>query len=649
MGVLRAVYYRAFEPYVVFSRDSQRDTRHALRAARIGMFAEWYLALSYFTACCAASVTFALAAASLLALSPEPAWIGPVLTGGVSILALLSVRAGFLLYPRFVAAARAKRIDTEFPSVVVLCYALARGGMSTVEIFRVVAQEKKVYGEISTEFGVVIRDIEWFGHDLNSALADASGSTPSGTLKGFFDGLVTILNSGADPKDYFKRQADTQLQNAELHLERELDQASLLAEVYVSGLLVLPLLLVVILSVLSALGSGGEDFVPLIVFGLTPLGTVAYLLMVEMMVPPEPLAVPKADPDALRDFGMASARADEAMIPPAAGKLRMEELMKEELAHARTPEEAGRLKRRFLLEYARGKARETKDKFVADYVAAPVDVIEVSGLAAIMVVAVGGFFLWKHRPEEYVFSIAAAGIVLFAVVVAVLPIGIFHEIRLSRARQIETALPDTLSKLSGFNERGIGLLQAFSILGRSSSGPLSRELRSVNRDVDWNGRLGAAIGRMRGRVNTLRMTKLGVLFERASAATGNLKEVLDIAAADATRTENLKGRKRQAMMSYVVVIYVVFAVFLYILYLIATLFYGEGGGFASVSQGASLGGSDGLEPAAARLLFFEASLIQGICCGLVAGRLGEGYLLSGMKHAAILSTIAWITFQFGVL
>jgi hypothetical protein len=32
----------------------------------------------------------------------------------------------------------------------------------------------------------------------------------------------------------------------------------------------------------------------------------------------------------------------------------------------------------------------------------------------------------------------------------------------------------------------------------------------------------------------------------------------------------------------------------------------------------------------------------------VAGRLGEGYLTSGIKHAVVLAGSAWLAFTFGV-
>ena len=47
-------------------------------------------------------------------------------------------------------------------------------------------------------------------------------------------------------------------------------------------------------------------------------------------------------------------------------------------------------------------------------------------------------------------------------------------------------------------------------------------------------------------------------------------------------------------------------------------------------------------------MFFHASLIQGFCSGLIAGVMGEGSVLSGLKHSIIMLTIAFLIFKLVV-
>lgn len=633
-----SAWMRMAEPLLARSAG-QRATARALRAARIARFPEWYLAMSHLVA-----GLFGLAVGALTLVLLPGGWAGAAFAAGAAVVAFLLIRLGFMAYPRIVAAGRARRIDDQLPSVVTLCYALARGGMDPLEIFRGVAKERQAYGEAAVEFGVIVHHVEWFGMDLVSALKETSSTTPSGDLRSLLDGFVTILNSGAEPRDYFKNQADTRLKQAELGLERELEQTSMLAEIYVSGLLVLPLLLLVVLSGLAPLAPGQDALMPFVVFAMIPLGTAVYLILLETMLPPDQLSVPETSAPGRHDFGMHSLPANTPLLPPpwrAGGGVA-------NASHAADPaaEKAARsLRWRLFVERVRAAGASRLRRWHARLLANPVDALEVSGFLGLAATASTVWYSWTRALPTYELTWAITASVLLGLAIALAPVSLYHEVRLRRARRVEGALPATLNRLAGFNERGISLLQSFMILGNSTTGPLATEMRAVGQDVSWNSSLAGALQRLRARVHTMRMAKLGILLERASAATGNLREVLDIAADDATRTEHLRSTKRQSMMSYVVVIYLVFAVFLYVLYVVANLFYGPTGLGTAAAQGATAQ----LRPDVAKMLFAEAAVLQGVGCGLVAGRLGEGHFVSGFKHAMVLAIAAFLVFHFGVL
>ena len=48
-------------------------------------------------------------------------------------------------------------------------------------------------------------------------------------------------------------------------------------------------------------------------------------------------------------------------------------------------------------------------------------------------------------------------------------------------------------------------------------------------------------------------------------------------------------------------------------------------------------------------LFFHGALIQGFTSGLIAGVMGEGSVLSGLKHSVIMMTIGYLLFTMFVL
>jgi flagellar protein FlaJ len=74
--------------------------------------------------------------------------------------------------------------------------------MNTFEIIREIAEADEVYGSVSDEFDMTVRDIELFGNDLFTALRDARNLTPSANLEQFLDDLLSVLDSGFDVTNF---------------------------------------------------------------------------------------------------------------------------------------------------------------------------------------------------------------------------------------------------------------------------------------------------------------------------------------------------------------------------------------------------------------------------------------------------------------
>ena len=634
-GHLKRVFLWAFEPILFRGAGVKEETVMALRRARIGVLPEWYVAASYAAAALAAVLGMAAGSAAVAFIPKVPWFAGIALALAAGGAFFLIVRLGFLLYPRMRAKTRQRLIEADFQSVVVMCYALARGGVSIVNIFRSISEERDAYGEASREFGLVIQDLDVFGMDSLVALENVAATTPSSKLRDFFHGLVTVLKTGSDPRDFFKRQADLQLNHAERELEKELDQASLLAEVYVSGLLVLPLLLLVVLSVLTTITNAGARFIPLVVFALIPLGTAVYLILIDTLMPAESLKMPKPRDPPRDDFGVDSLPSHQTMLRPS------------DIPSIDGPGDSVRFggqlvaapRPKSLRPRLRRIARRTK----AAVARSATHAVAAAAIGATIILAGGFIAITKLGLAGTTRMIGIGGILVATAAFAVIPAALYHETRVREVRRLDDALPEALSRLASFNDRGVNLLRAFGIVGRKGAGGIHRVFRSVSQDVMWNGNFATGLRRLRTRVRSRRVAKLSVLFERASRATGNLKDVLDIAAAEASKTGILRARKRQAMLSYVFVIYVVFAVFLYVIVTIARLF--QDGSFTGAG---ALTGGKGLDTLTAYSTFQNAVMIQGVSAGLVAGRLGEGYLTSGIKHAVVLAGSAWLAFTFGV-
>jgi archaeal flagellar protein FlaJ len=205
--------------------------------------------------------------------------------------ALISI-GSFYLYPLLEINSRARRIDANLPLIANFMSVLASSGMPPERIFRSLANVGDEFG-VGKEIRRLIADIELLGLDLNQALKKASLRSPSTKFARLFDGVVTTSHMGGDLSGYLRDEAD-KFKKARIRLLKSfLENLGQIAEGYVSFLIAFPLTLVIMLSVMSALGGGaliaGIDpavLLTILTFLITPAGVAFMLLLVDSVTPP---------------------------------------------------------------------------------------------------------------------------------------------------------------------------------------------------------------------------------------------------------------------------------------------------------------------------------------------------------------------------
>jgi flagellar protein FlaJ len=70
-------------------------------------------------------------------------------------------------------------------------YAMSKGGMNIIDVFRALAKSVNTYGEVSLEMDSIVRDMDYFGHDLRTALSNACAITPSDRFQDLMYNLLT--------------------------------------------------------------------------------------------------------------------------------------------------------------------------------------------------------------------------------------------------------------------------------------------------------------------------------------------------------------------------------------------------------------------------------------------------------------------------
>ncbi|MFW5974402.1 MAG: type II secretion system F family protein [Natrialbaceae archaeon] len=597
-------------------------------------------------------------------------WLAPstvvLVTGGVTVLLGAGVAVAahelrwFVLGER--AKARATRIEATLPRTVAFMYALSRSGMAFPQILRILSNHGGVYGEAATELSSTVRDIDVFGTDVVTALERTSDRTPSENMEELADNLASVLASGQNLPSYLESQYERFKEEAEAQQEQYLDLLATFAEVYVTVLVVGPLFLITILAVVGLVIQDTITAMRLMVFLGIPLVTALFVIYVDSMM--TSLQTPQTG-----ETEAADARRSEHAAAVTDGGYR----------DTKWAEQAEALVVYDKLERLLSSLREPVQTVLANpwltmlftvplgllWVGLTVRENYAGVIGSYFARAGAGVAAYLNNP-----SLAAAEELLFAgieaidttVVEALIVIcfvyAIVYEIDQRRTRKVEVEIPDFLDRFGSINRAGMSAIEAFRRVANTDLGKLSPELKRTLRDIQWGSEVEMALERMDRRVRSPLVTRAVTLVTNALRTSGDIAPVLSIAADEARSSQQLNRDRKQAMVTYLIVIYIAFLVFLGIIVVLAVSFIpaiesaaeqaastGQVSG-STPGVGGGLGQFEEVDIDAYESLFFHMTAIQAICSGLVGGQLGAGGLRDGVKHTAILLLLTYIVFSF---
>ena len=151
-----------------------------------------------------------------------------------------------MYYRQIVAQGRKSRIDLDMPYAISYMQALSTT-MPPYEMIRKIHEEHDMFGEISKEFGMIVRDVELFGDDLIAAMKNLQRMTPSPHLRDFLNDLAIVFDSGGNVTTYFGAKTEYYRDQAKQELEMVLKTIEIMAEVYVTAFVAGPIALIIMI------------------------------------------------------------------------------------------------------------------------------------------------------------------------------------------------------------------------------------------------------------------------------------------------------------------------------------------------------------------------------------------------------------------
>ncbi|HID42972.1 MAG TPA: hypothetical protein EYP30_04215, partial [Archaeoglobaceae archaeon] len=181
-------------------------------------------------------------------------------------------------------AQRKQQIEVVFPHVVNMMLGMAKGGTPILKIFRVISEETNVTGEVGREFGIIVMKVEMFHKDLIKSIREVAQTTPSEIFSDFLDDLVSILEGSGKISEFLEFKSKHLMDEKEKFQSVFLNSLGIMAEVYVSILVVAPLFLIIIFVVMGMLGDVNQQLMTLIIYIYMPVGGLMFIIMLSSMM-----------------------------------------------------------------------------------------------------------------------------------------------------------------------------------------------------------------------------------------------------------------------------------------------------------------------------------------------------------------------------
>jgi flagellar protein FlaJ len=233
-----------------------------------------------------------------------------------------------------------------------------------------------------------------------------------------------------------------------------------------------------------------------------------------------------------------------------------------------------------------------------------------------------------------------------------IPLSIFYEWNQFTRNRITGKLSENLRKLSSANDTGLTLLESIQTVADTSSGRLAEEFEEIYAKVAYGTTLSRALVEFNNKYHVPRLARTVNLVTKAQEASSQITAVLTTAAQASENQDDIERERTSRARMQVVIIVMTYLTLLAVMVILQVEFLEVLSGLtseASATEGAPAGGPSfgaGIDVARLEMLFFHAVTIQGILAGAISGYISDARLLSGVKYAVVLPTIALVVWSF---
>ena len=243
------------------------------------------------------------------------------------------------------------------------------------------------------------------------------------------------------------------------------------------------------------------------------------------------------------------------------------------------------------------------------------------------------------------FFIGLSDLVILAIMIAIMPPGLYDYYEKRRVRTIEAEFPSLLQDIAASRKTGIPLNEAVGMAAQGDYGVLTGGIKWMEAMMSWEASFEEALIRFVKKYPTPVIRRTVSIILEAFRAGGEISEILETVAEDAMELKMLSEKRSAETSPYVVICYIAYFVFVVVIIVLSTQFLPMMEESAAAAAGGAAASGFGMaspDVALYRTLFFHALVLQGFFSGLVTGKIGEGRMIAGLKHSLVLVAISFV-------
>ncbi len=549
-----------------------------------------------------------------------------VIGAGIGFLVALTTS---LYYPTFVKRSRKREIDLLLGDTIGFMYSLSIGGTNQIEVMEAVADSEDTYGEVSVEFQRIIYEMKYFNTDYQTAVENVAQLTPSKELEAFLTDMLSIINSGGDMKSFLDTQQEMMRERGKKKQEEMLDTMEFFGEMYMS-LNVLPMGLLVVLVIVSMMGSPQLAGLYMTVYAILPGLNIMFALLVSTVKQDE-IGNGKIDPQG----DIAAIGEDETRLTQMGvinhyvsgdhgwffKPIRTREIKYRLKSIFRSPWEFFRIRPPYVL-----------------MITVPLTLVIMIGLVLTGIAQPG---IDAMVDDPYVQTVMW---VYVPVLINCIPLAIFYEWNLRTRGKITDTLTEDIRKLANANETGQPILEAMRMSASGQNTLLAQEFRQMYKKTKFGTNLSPALIEFNNRYRIPRLARVVKLMQKAQEASSNITEVLRTAATTSRYQDDLEADRIQRTRMQVAVTSITFLVFLGVIAMLEVYFLGEMFDGVEFSGDTPATGFQDLQVSLISMLFFHAITVQALFAGAISGYIQTGKIYSSYKYISVyllISLVVW--------